>query len=539
MPENNKRMNIAGYCRISVDEEQDRENTSIENQKAIISEFAASHFPESALSFYEDRDRSGYTFEQREGYQELRRRLVFHDYDILIIKDFSRFSRRNSKGLAELEDLRDLGIRIISVTDNVDFPTNDDWLSIQFRFLMNEMPVTETSKKVRKVIESRQKKGEWVCNTPYGYFLHPFRKNEVCVDAEGTAAVKVVFDLYNSGWGYKRIANYLTEHGYPTALQLMAKQLKEKGLDATKIEQKASSEWSHVSVSKIIQNDFYIGTLRQHVWNRIGINKKDRRAEKDSHIIFEHHHEAVIDRETFDKAQENYKRRSLGNYKGERKYPNTYSGFLFCEDCKSPMFAVSNPKRPVGYTCGTYHRRGLKGCTSHHVHESAIDGSVRSYITSVRDNLKDALINLDVEKSRKQAEEAAKTAKELEKRTDGLKLQLIESSKQRLRQIVAAPENEDIVNGTFDALEKEYHLEIKRLAMQIGYLSSQAEKKSEIRKNITGVLLTFNKLISKEHFAKQDIALIIKRITVNRDKVLTVELKSDISDLFAILSVGA
>ena len=54
---------IAGYCRISVDEEMDRDNTSIENQKAIITDFVKRKFPDSTLEFYEDRDRSGYTFE--------------------------------------------------------------------------------------------------------------------------------------------------------------------------------------------------------------------------------------------------------------------------------------------------------------------------------------------------------------------------------------------------------------------------------------------------------------------------------------------
>lgn len=63
---------IAGYCRISVDDKLDRDNTSIENQKLIIEEFVKRKFPGSELKFYEDRDRSGYTFEQREGYQELR-----------------------------------------------------------------------------------------------------------------------------------------------------------------------------------------------------------------------------------------------------------------------------------------------------------------------------------------------------------------------------------------------------------------------------------------------------------------------------------
>lgn len=117
---------IAGYCRISVDEEMDRDNTSIENQKAIIEDYVKQKFPGSTLTFYEDRDRSGYTFEKREGYQKMRPLLMGHQYDILIVKDFSRFSRRNSRGLVELEDLRDNGVRIISIGDNVDFPTFDD-----------------------------------------------------------------------------------------------------------------------------------------------------------------------------------------------------------------------------------------------------------------------------------------------------------------------------------------------------------------------------------------------------------------------------
>ena len=50
----------------------------------------------------------------------------------------------------ELEDLRDAGVRIISIGDNIDFPNDDDWLKIQFQFLINEMPVTDTSKKGKK-----------------------------------------------------------------------------------------------------------------------------------------------------------------------------------------------------------------------------------------------------------------------------------------------------------------------------------------------------------------------------------------------------
>lgn len=53
-------LKIAGYCRIPVDEELDRDNTSIENQKMIIKDFTERHFPGSSLTFYEDRDRFGH-----------------------------------------------------------------------------------------------------------------------------------------------------------------------------------------------------------------------------------------------------------------------------------------------------------------------------------------------------------------------------------------------------------------------------------------------------------------------------------------------
>ena len=135
------RYDIAGYCRISVDTEAGKDNTSIENQKDIIDDFVKRRFPGSTLTFYEDRDQSGYTFSQREGYQKMRRELMAHKKDILIIKDFSRFSRRNGAGIVELEYLRDAGVRIISVDDGIDFPNDDAWERIQLFFFLNEMPM--------------------------------------------------------------------------------------------------------------------------------------------------------------------------------------------------------------------------------------------------------------------------------------------------------------------------------------------------------------------------------------------------------------
>ena len=192
-------MNISGYTRISVDIEQDRDNTSIENQKAIISDYVATYFPQAKLTLYEDRDRSGYTFEQREGYQQMRLKLFSGESQILIIKDFSRFSRRNSLGLLELETLRDAGVRIISINDGIDYPTKDDWMLIQFKFLMNEMPVTDTSKKIKAIIQHRQKNGEWVCAVPYGYRM--INTKEMVYEVDPPQRLSVRFSLYITAVG--------------------------------------------------------------------------------------------------------------------------------------------------------------------------------------------------------------------------------------------------------------------------------------------------------------------------------------------------
>ena len=244
---------IAGYTRISVDDDLDWDNVSIENQKAIIEDYVKAKFPNSTLTFYEDRDRSGYTFKQREGYQTMRKGLMSHKYDIVIVKDFSRFSQRNSRGLMELEDLRDAGVRIISIGDNIDFP-NDDWLKIQFQFLINEMPVTDTSKKLRLAMRRRQQDGAWLCAAPYGYILNKQKQFEVVpTEAE---VVRQIFHLYNDqGWGYKKIANHLTDEGVPTPH--MSEQLRREGAGET-CRREAKAAWAIVTVQGILDNDFYI-----------------------------------------------------------------------------------------------------------------------------------------------------------------------------------------------------------------------------------------------------------------------------------------
>lgn len=520
-------LKIAGYCRISVDEELDRDNTSIENQKAIISDFVEHKFPGAELIFYEDRDRSGYTFEQREGYQAMRRELMAHRLDILVIKDFSRFSRRNSRGLVELEDLRDAGVRIISIGDGIDFPNDDDWLKIQFQFLINEMPVTDTSKKVKSVIRRRQEDGRWICAAPYGYIVNKKQQFEVVpVEAE---IVRRIYRMYIDGWGYKKIANTLTDEGIPTPR--MAER-ERKIAEGEEYRRSVKSAWSIATVQGILDNDFYIGTLRQGKYQRAKINGRDVKRDEVEQIVIENHHQPIIDYRTFATVRALREKRAKYNYRGVKINENVYSGFLECGDCGAPMFALGRRDLKPAYTCGTYHRRGTAGCTTHHIRVDKLDELVKLYVKKVRDNSAEMLEKLNAELAR-EPEDVAETERSAANLEDVLldaQEELKATKRQRVRDIMRHPENESMLEATYDELEADLLRKIEGLQSQIEHVTDRRNTIIRTNRAAKTAMEVFDDIIGKEKLEKQDLELIIERIKVYEDRV-EIQLKADIDTL--------
>ena len=523
---------IAGYCRISVDEELDRDNVSIENQKAIIQDFVKNKFPNSTLTFYEDRDRSGYTFEQREGYQAMRRGLMSHKYDILVVKDFSRFSRRNSRGLVELEDLRDAGARIISIGDGIDFPNDDDWLKIQFQFLINEMPVTDTSKKVKNVIKRRQADGKWICAAPYGYIVNDRQEFEI-VPTQADV-VRTIFRLYNEeGWGYKKIANYLTDQGIPTA-RMDERARKEAA--GKEYHREVKQSWSLVTVQGILDNDFYIGTLRQGKYIRKKINGKDIRQDEGEHIVIENHHQAIIDYRTFATTRALREMRTRSNYRGVKKYDNVYSGFLFCGDCGSPMFAMSRKDLKNAYTCGTYHRRGRSGCTSHHIRVDKLDELLKSYVRQVMDHSSEMLqrLNEDLAREQEDVAETEQSADHLAEVLVDLQEELKVTKRQRIRDLMKHPEQEELLEQTYDELEADLQKRIEGISHQIEMLSDKRNTIIQVNRAARTAMEVFEDILNKDTLERNDLELVIRQIKVYEDH-LEIQLQSDVD---AILRSG-
>ena len=526
MPDN-AGLRIAGYCRISVDDELDKDNVSIENQKAIIRDFVGHKFPGAELVFFEDRDRSGYTFEQREGYQAMRRELMAHRLDILVIKDFSRFSRRNSRGLVELEDLRDAGVRIISIGDGIDFPNDDDWLKIQFQFLINEMPVTDTSKKVKSVIRRRQEDGKWICAAPYGYIINKKQQFEVVpVEAD---IVRRIYRMYIDGWGYKKIANALTDEGIPTPR--MAER-ERKLAEGEEYHRSVKSAWSIVTIQTILDNDFYIGTLRQGKYQRAKINGRDILRDEVEQIVIENHHQPIMDYRTFATVRALREKRAKYNYRGVKINENVYSGFLECGDCGAPMFALSRRDLKPAYTCGTYHRRGTAGCTTHHIRVDKLDELVKLYVQKVRDNSAEMLAKLNAELAR-EPEDVAETERSAVNLEDVLldaQEELKATKRQRVRDIMRHPENEAMLEETYDELESDLMRRIEGLQSQLERVTDKRNTIIRANRAAKTAMEVFDDIIKKPHLEKQDLELIIERIKVYEDRV-EIQLKADIDTL--------
>lgn len=444
---------------------------------------------------------------------------MFIDYAELMAED---------EQLMSMEDLQDAGVRIISIGDNIDFPNDDDWLKIQFQFLINEMPVTDTSKKVKNVIKRRQADGKWICAAPYGYIVNKRQEFEI-VPTEADI-VRTIFRLYNEeGWGYKKIANHLTDQGIPTPRMAERDRKEAAGEDYNRAVKPA---WAIVTVQGILDNDFYIGTLRQGKYTRRKINGKDVLRDVEEQIVIENHHQPIIDYRTFATTRALREKRTTFHYRGVKKYDNVYSGFLVCGDCGAPMFAMSRGDLKSAYTCGTYHRRGRAGCTSHHIRVDKLDELLKSYIQQVMDHSSEMLqrLNEDLAKEQEDVQETEQSADHLAEVLADLQEELKVTKRQRIRDLMKHPDQEGILEQTYDGLEADLQKKIEGISHQIDMLSDKRNTIIQVNRAARTAIEVFGDILHKDKLERRDLELIIRQIKVYEDH-LEIQLQADVDSI--------
>ncbi|MBQ4261366.1 MAG: recombinase zinc beta ribbon domain-containing protein, partial [Ruminococcus sp.] len=203
-----------------------------------------------------------------------------------------------------------------------------------------------------------------------------------------------------------------------------------------------------------------------------------------------------------------------------------------CGDCGSPMFAMSRSDLKPAYRCGTYHRQGLKACTSHHIRVDKLDDILKLYIQKVRDNSAEMLeqLNADLAKEEEDIKEADRSEENLEEVLVDLQEELKATKRQRIRDIMKHPEREELLEETYDELEDDLTRRIAGLQNQIELTVDR--RNTIIRVNRTAKLAmdVFDDILSKEKLDRNDLQLIIEKIYVYEDHI-DIKLKADIDSL--------
>jgi len=344
------------YIRLSREDGDKQESESIGNQRKILQRYVKENDLD-AVKEYVDDGVSGTTFD-RPSFNKMIDDIENGTINMVITKDLSRLGRDYIKTGFYLEDyFPKNNIRYVAITDGIDTyidSTNND--ITPFKAIMNDMYAKDISKKIRSVLKEKQKQGEYMCSIPaYGYKRHPTIKNKLVIDEQVRDIVEKIFNMYANGYGSVEIVNYLNSNKYlsPTGYR-------KTGL--VQDENKTDFNWNEVTLCNMLKNEVYIGNTVQNKRSIISYKvKKFRTVDKEEHIRVENTHEAIIDKDTFDKVQCIIEKRGTNT---KLKYDYLLRGLLYCYHCKRKLQIVlkknskRNAKSHPYITCSDAKERG-------------------------------------------------------------------------------------------------------------------------------------------------------------------------------------
>lgn len=335
-------LRVATFSRTSTDYESQK--TSILNQEEIFKSWIEKNNCVLYKSYVDD-GISGTKGKYRTEWRELIEDGKNKKYDILLAKSYSRFGRNMIDTLGAIKELREAGIRIIFIEDNLD--SKDDITKFGLFSWIAEQESQNTSKRIKTVFSHFKEVGKiYSCIPPLGYDYDVNKKNFV-INEQEALIVKRIFKLYIQGNGTNKIGNILTLEGI-------------KGKNGGIIRGN--------TIKNIISNEVYCGTLIQGKTETIDVTISKRKTiSPDNWIKHYNNHEAIIDYETFVEANkillENSERAKKYRYsiKGVERASNAslFSNLLICDNCGRSMTIRRKKGNKVHYNCSEYEKIGL------------------------------------------------------------------------------------------------------------------------------------------------------------------------------------
>lgn len=306
-------MRIAAYCRVSTD--KDEQLDSLNHQKEFFVEYAKRSGHE-LVRLYADEGISGTSLKKREEFKRLLRDAELGLFDMVVVKDISRFARNTVDALQSIRKLKSMGICTLFLTANMDSMGDSEFILTLFSAMAQEES-SNLSKRVKWGKKINAEKGR----VPQRIFGYDRIDNFTLEINPGEAGiVRKIFSLYNDqGLGCRTISATLN-----------------RDRDKTKL----GSDWNARGVRRILVNPIYCGILINHKYEiEDYLTGRQIRLPEEEQFCHSRPAWAIVTPEAFRKAQEIMASRRTQYDSGEPfmagRYSakHTFSTLIKCAHC--------------------------------------------------------------------------------------------------------------------------------------------------------------------------------------------------------------
>ena len=512
--------NIALYIRLSREDGNDV-SISVDNQlkelNAYLEKFEGMY---EVVDTYIDDGYTG-TDSNRENFQRMLEDVKAKRVNCVIVRDPSRLSRNYLEAGMYMEQLFvQLNVRFISLSlpalDSYKNPEAMNSIAVPIQNVINDDFCRQTSQKIRGVFNMKRSRGEFIgAFAPYGYNKSLDDKNSLVIDDEACEIVKKIFHWFvYEGMSKLGITKKLNELGIlnPTAYK-HSKGLKfhcRTGTDNDGL-------WSSRTVNSILNNEVYIGNMVQGR-QRIKSYKVHEAVQvpKEEWFIVENTHEAIIDKETYERAQELQKRDT--RTAPTSKTLSLFAGMIKCADCGKSMRKTSS-KDKAYYVCRTHRDKSATACTKHSIREDILKEAVLIAIQQ----------QIDLIATMSQIIEEINNLPDVNKKSDRLEKALrakqMELSKNNtvLDSLYVDWKTGEITQEQFRRMKSKLENDAERLKISIKSIN---EEISLMEKGVTidnPLFKTFLKYENVQELDRNLLVCLIDTIYVHEDKHITIK----------------
>ena len=350
------------YCRLSRDDNMDSESNSIQNQRKILQK-AAKDKGYTDTVFFVDDGITGTTM-KRPGFQKMLTAIEAGYISAVFVKDLSRLGRNYIEvGKLTEEFFPQYDVRLVAVSDGVDSDEGEDDFT-PFKNIMNEYYAKDISKKRRIVNKMKGNAGVPLSPPPYGYIKNPDDPRFWVVEPEAAEVVRRIYRMALEGYGLAETATRLAADGVVNPTYYWHSRGTSRGGSKSTVE---PTKWGHTTVKKILTLQEYCGdVINFKSYSKSYKMKKRIENPEENRAIFLNVHEAIIDRQTWEKVQALQKgtRRKKPTVTQE---PSVFSGLLKCPECGGNLnFHFNQNNHDIKFFSCQNHNSGYRKCSKTH-----------------------------------------------------------------------------------------------------------------------------------------------------------------------------